>query len=80
MRCLHVVIEELLELLVDKVDGYLLKSIVLEHFKASNVQDGNKVRLFLEGEMQVRTFSRIIVVTTHHGGINQSLIAGEEKM
>ena len=41
------VVKELLELLVDKVDGYLLKSIVFEHFKASNVQDSNEVGLFL---------------------------------
>ena len=44
------VIEELLKLLVDKVDGNLLESIVLEHFKAGNVEDSNKVVLFLEGK------------------------------
>ena len=41
------VIEELLKLLVDKVDGDLLESVVLKHFKAGNVKDGNKVGLFL---------------------------------
>ena len=43
------VVEELLKLLVDKVDGNLLKSIVLEHLKAGDIEDGNKVVLFLGG-------------------------------
>jgi hypothetical protein len=30
-------IEELLQLLIDKVDGDLLKSVVLKDFKAGNV-------------------------------------------
>merc|ERR1719297_681614 len=44
----HVVVEELLELLVDKVDGDLFKSIVLKNFKTSNVKHSTEVGL-LEG-------------------------------
>ena len=42
------VVEELLKLLVDKVDGDLLESVVLEHLKAGDVEDSDKVVLFLE--------------------------------
>ena len=41
----HVVVEELLQLLIDKVDGDLLKTIVLKDLKSSNVQDSHKVGL-----------------------------------
>ena len=41
-------VEELLEFLVDKVDGDLLKAVVFEHLKASNVENSDKVGLFLE--------------------------------
>merc|ERR1711962_261698 len=41
----HVVIEELLQLFIDKVDGDLLKAIVLKDLKACNVQDSHKVAL-----------------------------------
>ena len=44
------VVEELLKLLVDKVDGDLLESVVFKHLKAGNVEDGNKVGLFLGGK------------------------------
>merc|ERR1719232_748604 len=46
----HVVVEELLELLVDKVDGNLLESIVLEDLETSNIQDSAEVGL-LEGSI-----------------------------
>merc|ERR1711963_714473 len=39
----HVVIEELLELLIDKVDGNLFKAIVLENLETSNIQDSTEV-------------------------------------
>ena len=39
----HVMVEELLQLLVDKVDGELLESIVREDLKASDVEDGAEV-------------------------------------
>ena len=45
----HVVIEELLELLVDKVNGDLLEAIVLKDLKASDIQDSNKVDLLHSG-------------------------------
>merc|ERR1719150_209835 len=44
----HVVVEELLELFIDKVDRDLLKSIVLKNLKSSNVKHSAEVRL-LEG-------------------------------
>jgi len=40
-----VVVEELLELLVDKVDGNLLKTIVFKDLKTSNIQDSTEVGL-----------------------------------
>merc|ERR1719300_1954721 len=44
----HVVVEELLELLVDKVDGDLLEAVVLEDLETSNVEHSAEVGL-LEG-------------------------------
>ena len=41
----HVVIEELLQLLVDKVYGDLLEAIVLKYLKASNVQNSTEIDL-----------------------------------
>ena len=38
---LHVLVEELLELLVDVVDADLLKTVVVEDLKAGNVEDTN---------------------------------------
>ena len=42
------VVEELLQLLVDKVDGDLLEAVVLKDLKPSNVKDGTEV-CFLQG-------------------------------
>ena len=42
---IHVVVEELLKLLVDKVDGDLLEAVVLEDLKASNVKHSTEVGL-----------------------------------
>ena len=39
-------VEELLQLLVDKVDGELLEPVVREDLKASDVEDGAEVDLF----------------------------------
>merc|ERR1719264_1886767 len=41
----HVVVEELLKLLVDKVDGDLLESVVLKDLKASNIKHSTEVGL-----------------------------------
>ena len=41
----HVVVEELLELLIDKVDGDLLEAIVLKDLKAGNVKHSTEVGL-----------------------------------
>ena len=44
---LHMVVEELLELLVDKVDGDLFEAIVLKDLKPSDVKHSTEVGLFL---------------------------------
>merc|ERR1719211_473054 len=41
----HVVVEELLKLLIDKVDGDLLEAVVFKDLKAGNVEDSAKVGL-----------------------------------
>ena len=41
----HVVVEVLLQLLVDKVDGDLLEAVVLEHLEAGDVQHRTEVSL-----------------------------------
>ena len=38
------VVEELLKLLVDEVDGYLLEAVVLKDLEAGDVQHGAEVR------------------------------------
>ena len=42
-------IEELLQLLVDKVDRDLLKAVVLKDLKAGDVKDGAEVGLLQSG-------------------------------
>ena len=46
---LHVVVEELLELLVDKVDGDLLEAVVLKDLKAGDVKHSTEVGLLHGG-------------------------------
>ena len=43
------VVEELLQLLVDKVDGDLLEAIVLKDLKAGNVENSTEVRFLQRG-------------------------------
>jgi len=45
----HVMVEELLELLVDKVDGDLLESVVLKDLKSSDVEHSTEVCLLESG-------------------------------
>merc|ERR1719195_1671081 len=45
----HVVVEELLQLLVDKVDGDLLEAVVLENLETSNIEDSAEVCLLESG-------------------------------
>ena len=45
-------VEELLKLLVDKVDGDLLEAVVFKDLKTSNVEDSNKVGLLEPGGIQ----------------------------
>ena len=40
-------VEELLKLLVDKVDGDLLEAVVLKDLETGNVEHGTEVVLFL---------------------------------
>merc|ERR1719225_574125 len=48
----HVVVEELLELLVTEINTNLLKSVELENFKTSNIQDTDEVDLLHGGVNQ----------------------------
>merc|ERR1712012_368466 len=45
----HVVVEELLQLLVDKVDGDLLETVVLEDLEAGNIEHSTEVGLLHGG-------------------------------
>ena len=42
---IHVVVEELLKLLVDKIDRDLLKAVVFKDFEAGDVENSAKVGL-----------------------------------
>ena len=46
----HMVVEKLLELLVDKVDGDLFKAVVFKDLKASNVKHSAEVGFLKERE------------------------------
>ena len=48
----HVMVEELLQLLVDKVDGDLLEAVVFKDLETSDVEDSNKVGLLQSGAIQ----------------------------
>ena len=50
---LHVVVEELLKLLIDKVDGDLLKAVVLKDLETSDVEHSAEVGLFLRKNIDV---------------------------
>ena len=43
------VVEELLQLLIDKVDGDLLKAVVLKDLEAGNVEHSTEVGLLQSG-------------------------------
>merc|ERR550532_477632 len=45
----HVVVEELLQLLVDEVDGDLLEAVVLEDLETSDIEDSTEVGLLQAG-------------------------------
>ena len=47
------VVEELLQLLVDKVDGDLLKAIVLKDLETGNVEHSTEVGFFESGTVKV---------------------------
>ena len=77
----HVVVEELLQLLVDKVDGDLLKAVVLKDLKASNVEHSTEVGLFLRRNSEKSASIDFIFdsdlntgMSTDHSGVDQSLV------
>ena len=47
----HVVVEELLKLLVDKVDGDLLEAVVLKDLETGDVKHSAEVGLFQSGRI-----------------------------
>ena len=49
----HVVVEKLLKLLVDKVDGDLFKPVVLKDLKTSDVEHSAEVGFFLRKNIDV---------------------------
>ena len=49
MFFLHVMVEELLKLLIDKVDGDLLEAVVFEDLEAGDVEHGDEVGLLQGG-------------------------------
>ena len=54
---LHMMVEELLQLLVDKVDGDLLKSVIFKDLEASDVEHSAEVGL----RQSLQTFKVISV-------------------
>ena len=54
------VVEELLKLLVDKVDGDLLESVVLKDLKASNIKHSTEVGLLESGGIQSKPECSVI--------------------
>jgi hypothetical protein len=48
-----VVVKELLELLIDKVDGDLLKAVLLKDLKAGNIKHSSKLAFFMVGSIRV---------------------------
>merc|ERR1719400_144954 len=65
----HVVVEELLQLLVDEVDGDLLEAVVLEDLETSDIEDSAEVGL-LQGSVNER------VVTLDDQPLEQSVENG----
>ena len=55
---IHVVVEELLKLLVDKVDRDLLEAVVLEDLKTGNVEHSTEV-----GLLQGRVDESVVTLT-----------------
>ena len=59
---LHVMVEELLQFLVDKVDGDLLEAVVFKDLEPGDVKDGAEVR-FLQGGVcgKIRLYLRLLL-------------------
>ena len=78
----HVMVEKLLKLLVDKVDGNLLEAVVFKDLESSDVEDSDKVALFEPGVIQHDSCSYLKELVTYVASISVSLhlmILGEEK-
>ena len=76
------VVEELLQLLVDKVDGNLLEAVVFKDLEPSDVEDSDKVALFEPWVIPHDSCSYLKELSTYVASISVSLhlmILGEEK-
>ena len=70
------VVEELLKLLVDEVDGYLLEAVVLKDLEACDVQHSAEVR-FLGKKI---TLSIHFAFCSHlEGGVNECVVALDDQ-
>ena len=77
----HVMVEKLLKLLVDKVDGNLLEAVVFKDLEPSDVEDSDKVALFEPGVIPHDSCSHLKELLTYVASISVSLhlmILGEE--
>ena len=74
-------VEKLLKLLVDKVDGNLLEAVVFKDLETSDVEDSNKVAFFEPGVIQHDSCSYSRKLLTYVASISVLLhltILGEE--
>ena len=74
---LHVVVEELLKLLVDKVDGDLLEAIVLKDLKTGDVKHSAEVGLFESVGFHIS--SNIPQPTENLRGINKRVVTFDDQ-
>ena len=58
---LHVVVEELLQLLVDEVDRDLLEAVVLKDLEAGDVQHGAEVRFLSKRNYFINIFCILLL-------------------
>ena len=70
------VVEELLKLLVDEVDGYLLEAVVLKDLEAGDVQHGAEVR-FLGKKITLSIC--FVFCSCLEGGVNECVVALDDQ-
>ena len=71
------VVEELLQLLVDKVDGDLLEAVVLKDLKTGNVEHSTEVGLFLWKNCRKLVGHRcykFVLQSTYQRGIDKRVV------